>query len=205
VNDLVFLDTETTGLDDAKHEVWEIAWVVNDDPHVQERILVHSLKTANMESLEMNHYLEKHPEGARSQGPMVDLEVRSVIEGNTLVCANPPFDRGFLKRRWGIEPWHYRSIDLETMALGILEHDRPKGLKDVSDELRGLGYNIGEPSHGAWVDVVVLRESYRALRDIQHLKNQALVRAGYRPVDFKPSYGRDVRTEQQIKQDNGGW
>lgn len=202
MTDLVFLDIETTGLDDSKHEAWEVAWVVNGDPIVQERILVHSLKTADPKALEMNHYLEKHPNGARSEGPMVDLEVRSVIEGNTLVCANPPFDRGFLKKRWGIEPWHYRSIDLESMALGILEHDRPKGLKDVSDELRGLGYNIGEPSHSAWVDVVVLRESYRALRDIQKQRNDALILGGSNLSDFKPSYGRDVREERATKNDS---
>lgn len=197
MNDLVFLDVETTGLDDTKHEVWEIAWVVNDEHPVEERILSHTLRTADPEALGMNGYYERVPLGVNIQAydPRVELEIRSIIKGNTLVCANPPFDRGFLKKRWGIEPWHYRSIDLESMAMGILEHDRPKGLKDVSDELRELGYNIGEPSHAAWIDVVVLRESYRALRDIQKLKNDALLRAGYTSSSFKPSYGRDVRNE----------
>jgi len=166
VNDLIFLDTETTGLDDNLHEVWEIAWTVNDDIAVESRILVHSLKTADPKALEMNHYIEMHTGGARSLGPMTDLEVRKVIEGNTLVCANPPFDRGFLKKRWGYEPWHYRSIDLESMALGILGHERPKGLKDISTELLELGYNIREPDHTARGDVMTLRDCYIALRDI---------------------------------------
>jgi DNA polymerase III alpha subunit (gram-positive type) len=195
MNDLVFLDTETTGLDANLHEVWQVAWAINEENPVQERILVHSLKTANLKSLEMNHYLEHHPEGARSEGPMVDLAVRQVLQGATLVCANPPFDRMFLWKRWGYEPWHYRSIDVESMALAVLEHDRPKGLKDIADELRELGYNIGEPTHAAWADVVVLRESYRALRDIQKQKNDSLMRIGFTPDDFKPSYGRDIRNE----------
>ncbi len=198
MNDLIFLDTETTGLDSDKHEVWEIGWVVNEDRQVQSVVVPHSLATADPDALEMNGYWDRAP-GAPFT-PWADIELRKLIKGNTLVCANPPFDRGFLKKRWGIEPWHYRSVDLETMAMGILEHDRPKGLKDVSDELRELGYNIAEPSHGAWVDVVVLRESYRALRDIQKLKNDALLRAGYAPGSFVPSYGRDVRTEKA----NGG-
>jgi oligoribonuclease (3'-5' exoribonuclease) len=167
MNDLIFLDTETTGLDEQFHEIWEIAWAINNEAPVQERILVHSLKTANIESLEMNGYLEKYPEGARSEGPMVDLAVRQVLKDNTLVCANPTFDRMFMKKRWGNEPYHYRSIDVESMALLFFDWDRPRGLKDISDTLRAMGYNIAEPTHAAWVDVVVLRECYFALREEQ--------------------------------------
>jgi oligoribonuclease (3'-5' exoribonuclease) len=165
--DLIFLDTETTGLDPDKHEIWEIAWAINDEIPVQERILVHSLKTADPTALEVNTYLEHHPQGARSEGPMVDLEVRKVLEGGTLVCANPTFDRMFMRKRWGLEPYHYRSIDVESMALAILEYDRPKGLKDIAEELRDMGYNIADPLHRAWIDVVVLRECYKTLRQIQ--------------------------------------
>lgn len=167
MNDLIFLDTETTGLESDKHEIWQIAWAINNEAPVQERILVHSLKTASEESLNMNHYFENHPEGARSEGPMVDLTVRAVLEKNTLVCANPTFDRMFMQRRWGYEPYHYRSIDLESMALLFFDWDRPKGLKDISDTLRSMGYNIAEPNHAAWADVVVLRECYYALREEQ--------------------------------------
>lgn len=167
MNDLIFLDTETTGLDDDQHEVWQIAWAINDEVPVQERILVHSLKTADPKALDMNGYRENHPQGARSEGPMVDIEVRNILEGNTLVCANPSFDRGFLKKRWGYEPWHYRSVDVESMALLLFDWDRPRGLKDVADTLRSIGYNIADPSHNAWIDVVVLRECYHAIREEQ--------------------------------------
>lgn len=167
MRDLIFLDTETTGLDPNKHEIWEIAWAVNDDIPVQSRIVVHSLKTADPTALEMNHYLEKHPQGARSEGPMVDLDIRQILEGNTLVCANPTFDRMFMQRRWGLEPYHYRSIDVESMAYAVFMYDEIRGLKDVAEHLTQLGFNIGEPNHAAWVDVVVLRECFKALRTIQ--------------------------------------
>lgn len=179
MSDLIFLDTETTGLEPEKHEVWQIAWAINDEVPVQERILVHSLKTADSKSLEMNGYFEHHPEGARSLGPMVDLEVRDAVKDGTLVCANPTFDRMFLRKRWGYEPWQYRSIDIESMALGILEYERPKGLKDIAEHLQRWGYNIADPLHNAWIDVVVLRECYKALREIQRQKNTALEAAGY--------------------------
>lgn len=181
MTDLIFLDTETTGLDPDKHEIWEIAWAVNDEVPVQERILVHSLKTADPKALEMNGYLEHYPEGARSWGPMVDLEVRSVLEGNTLVCANPTFDRMMLRKRWGYEPYHYRSLDIESMAYGILGYERPKGLKDIAADLQSFGYNIADPLHRAWIDVVVLRECYKALRKIQlnFLMNNTIQRGNF--------------------------
>lgn len=163
----VFLDCETTGLDPDKNEIWEIAWAVDDEIPVQERILVHSLKTASPEALRVNTYLEHHPNGARSEGPMVDLEVREVLEGATIVCANPTFDRMFMRARWGLEPYHYRSIDVESMAFAILEYEDIKGLKDIAVDLQELGYNIADPLHRAWIDVVTLRECYKALRDIQ--------------------------------------
>lgn len=164
MNDLIFLDTETTGLDPERHEIWEIAWAINDGP-VEERVLVHSLKTADLKALELNTYLEHHPNGARSEGPMVDLEIRKVLEGNTLVCANPTFDRMFMRQRWGYEPYHYRSVDIESMAMMVFEWDRPRGLKAISAELQSRGYNVADPLHRAWIDVVTTRECYKALRN----------------------------------------
>lgn len=162
MNDLVFLDTETTGLNPDIHEVWEIAWAVNDDAPVQAMIVPHSLATADLEALRINHYWDRAR--AEPAHTSIDLDIRHLLEGNTLVCANPTFDRMFLRKRWGVEPYRYRSIDIESIALAVFGWDRPKGLKDIADELNSRGYNIGEPNHSAWIDVVVLREAYKALR-----------------------------------------
>jgi oligoribonuclease (3'-5' exoribonuclease) len=150
MSDLIFLDVETTGLDPAKHEIWEFAWAVNNGP------------------VNLNHYLEKYPTGARAEGPMVDLEIRSVLAGNTLVCSNPTFDRMFMFFRWGYEPYHYRSIDIESMALLLFEWERPRGLTDIATELRDYyGYDIPVPNHSAFDDVVATRACYNAMRDLQ--------------------------------------
>jgi DNA polymerase III epsilon subunit-like protein len=162
MTDLVFLDTETTGLEYKTHEIWEIAWAINDGP-IEERILVHSLKTADPSALDLNGYHVRFPEGARSKGPMTDLEVRNILAGNTIVCANPTFDRIFMYLRWGHEPYHYRSIDVESMALIVFGWARPRGLKDVAEELRRRGFDIPEPDHTAGKDVEVLRACYNAL------------------------------------------
>jgi len=164
VTDLVYLDTETTGLNPDLHEVWEIAYAINDGPVIH-NVLPHDMVTADPEALKLNGYWKRANWGLQDKwGENFDLEVKQVLTGNTLVAANPPFDRAFLRARWGIEPWHYRSIDLESMALAVLGHERPKGLKDISDELRELGYNIAVPDHTAVMDVAVLRECYIALR-----------------------------------------
>jgi DNA polymerase III alpha subunit (gram-positive type) len=166
MKDLIYLDCETTGLNPDLHEIWEIAYAINDGP-IEQRIVEHSLQTADPKALALNHYWERAPWGMHPEmNHNFDMEIKQVVEDNTLVCANPPFDRGFLRARWGVEPWHYRSIDLESMALVVLGHERPKGLKDISDELRKLGYNIAVPDHSAVMDVAVLRECYIALRDI---------------------------------------
>ena len=165
MSDLVFLDTETTGLDPDKHEVWEIAWAVNDGP-IEERLVLHSLRGADPEALDLNGYYDKNPVGTSpyAHDPRIDIEIRNILKENTLVCANPTFDRMFLRRRWGMEPYHYRSIDIESMALLCFEWERPRGLKDIREELVSRGHDIPAPDHSAAKDVKVTRACYHALR-----------------------------------------
>lgn len=174
MTDLIFLDTETTGLEDDKHAVWEIAWAINDGP-IESRVLVHSLMTADPKALEINGYFRRH-EGAtpRSAGPQVDLMIREVLKGNTLVCSNPPFDRGFLKARWKDSPWHHRSVDISSFAMPLLGHDRPMGLAMVAAELREMGYEIPWEDHSAAGDVNAMREAYWALKTMQREFHSAL-------------------------------
>lgn len=163
MNDLIFLDTETTGLEYQQHEIWEIAWAINNGP-IEERILVHSLKTADPKALALNGYYARYPEGARAKGPMTDLEVRNVLAGNTIVAANPTFDRIFMYLRWGYEPYLYRSVDVESMAVAVFNYDRPKGLASISEDLRDKGYPMPDPDHSAGRDVEVVRAAYIALK-----------------------------------------
>lgn len=160
--DLIFLDTETTGLDPALHEVWEIAWAVNDGP-IQSFVVPHDIATADPTALELNGYW------ARGIGTpaakTIDVLLKVALDGATVVGSNPAFDTTFLWARWGVSPWHHRLLAVESFAMGILDYDLPQGLATVAADLRELGYEIGEPDHSAAGDVAVLRDVYNALRE----------------------------------------
>jgi len=158
--DLVFLDTETTGLDSALHEVWEIAWAINAGP-IDSRVVPHSIKTADPKALELNGYWHR---GEGYVSHRADHTLRAILDGSTIVGANPAFDTAFLRARWGVSPWHHRLIDVESMALTVLGYERPKGLHGLAADLRDRGHDIPAPDHTAAADVATTRAVYKALR-----------------------------------------
>lgn len=159
---LVYLDTETTGLDPTRHEVWEIAWAVDDQP-IKQAFVPHSTVSADPTALAMNGYHDRC-EDARVSRFMEDA-LYADLEGATVVGANPAFDTAFLSARWGEAPWHYRLIDVETFAMGALCLDRPIGLASIRQRLVDeFGVVIPEPDHTAAGDVATLRACYLTLR-----------------------------------------
>lgn len=150
---LVYLDTETTGLDPQLHSIWEAAWAVDDGP-IKSGLLEHHLKNADRKALEINHYDE------RANPPWADEgALRLALDGATLVGANPAFDAGFLRARWGESPWRYRLFDIEAYAMPLLGYDTPKGLATIAADL-----GVVAPDHTAAADVHTLRECHRRLR-----------------------------------------
>lgn len=174
---LKFLDTEFTHLDPRLAEVFEVAMADEVGP-VESWLLPHSLATASPESLEINRYWERFPAGAAREWDIdagrpridvkADLIVREKLEGVTIVGSNPACDRDVLFRRWGVAPWHYRSVDISTYAMGVLGHAEPHGQYAISQELRAMGYDIREPDHTAAADVESLRDCFLVLRTIRH-------------------------------------
>lgn len=159
---LVFLDVETTGLDPERHEVWELAYAVDDGPIECSEVL-HSMRYADPTALAMNgyHHRIRHP-----FQPTFESEVREALTGATLVGANPAFDAAFLRARWGVAPWHYRLFDIEAYAAGVLGWSAPQGLANIHRELVTRGHAIPSPNHSAAGDVATLRGCFYALRDI---------------------------------------
>ena len=155
---LVYLDTETTGLDPERHEIWELAYAIDDGP-VYTAVVDHSLRNADPVALGLNGYDDR----AKGVEPYRTVEVacRGALEGNTLVGANPAFDAAFLRARWGVTPWRYRLLDIEAYAMGALGFDEPKGLAAIAEALE-----CKAPDHSAKGDVYVLRACHKRLQAI---------------------------------------
>jgi hypothetical protein len=157
---LVFLDTETTGLT-LEQDVWEIALAFGDG-EVNTFQVPHSIQNADPQALHLNGYFTRF-QGTDRVSRLADYDIPRWLEGKTLVGANPAFDAYRLERRWGRAPWHYRMIDVESMAVPLFGFEKPKGLKGLVEELTLMGYEIPANDHTAAGDVATVREVYKAL------------------------------------------
>jgi DNA polymerase III epsilon subunit-like protein len=148
MNRLVFLDTETTSLDDTRGEVWEIGAIVRDAAGDTEHLwqLWPDLETADPNSLRISRFYERNllahltvrKDAVRIpiDGSELDIaadgcwasevanNVALLLDGAHVVGAVPDFDHRFL-RRWLVEEgqcWtaHYHLIDVEALAVGWL-------------------------------------------------------------------------------------
>lgn len=164
MSDLIFVDVETTGLDPNRHCVWEMAYAYEQGP-VESSVVPHSIVSAEPKALEIGQYDKRSKQTGDVPGEVFEMTFASRLAGNTLVAANPAFDASFLAARWGGAVWHYRLLDVEAYAMGILGWDRPKGLREIAAELRADGIDIPKPDHSAGKDVEVLRACFLALRD----------------------------------------
>jgi oligoribonuclease (3'-5' exoribonuclease) len=164
---LVYLDTETTGLNPALHEIVEVAWAVDTGP-IRCVVLPHTLRNADMAALNINGYFDRNLDEIQDPRTkrLVRAQVRDLLRdlrGATLVGANPAFDAAFLMARFGVQLWHYRLLDIEAYAAGMFGWELPRGLKDVRDELGERGWPLPLPDHTARRDVEVLRACHYAL------------------------------------------
>jgi DNA polymerase III epsilon subunit-like protein len=156
----VFLDTETTGLDPNYNQIWELAYAVDEGP-IYSHFLPHSPATFHPEALKVNRYEERYVAPSVGDALAFEAGARFYLEGATLVAANPAFDAGFLRARWGCTPWKYRLLDVEAYAMAALHLDEPKGLAYIAEQL-----GIPAPDHTAAQDVATLRAAFYTLRSI---------------------------------------
>lgn len=114
--ELVFLDTETTGLDPDRHHVWDIGLIRGATGEEIEWHITPDLKTADSTALRMtNYYGRSESAGWKwSNTAYVAGRVAVVTAGKHIVGAVPSFDVAFLERllrRYGYAPaWHYHLV-----------------------------------------------------------------------------------------------
>lgn len=192
---LAFVDTETTGLDPDRHEVWEVALrlrVLPDEDGkapadvVRQWFLPVDLGKADPVALTIGRYYD------RFEAPPTQREKRGLLEwtdphaefaaefaelthGAHIVGACPSFDDGFLKRllrKNGACPgWHYHLIDVEALAAGALGLEPPWD----SDELNGLLGIVVDGKHTAAGDVAWAVAMYDAALDLSRRRSDRLL------------------------------
>lgn len=173
---IVYLDTETTGLDPDIHEVWEAAWAAGLEP-IQSTILAHSGVSAAEDALRVNGYFERAGYRYRSdQTTTAEAALIKAVTDVTICCANPAFDAAFLRARWGRAPWKFRLLDIEAYAMGAFGWHEPRGLAAIATELRARGVLIPVPDHTAAGDVATLRACHLALVGIYAAHRQGDIR-----------------------------
>lgn len=145
---LVFIDTETTGLDPDTHEVWEVGMVVRAGGTETEHhwFVQVDLKAANPEALDIGGFHDRYD--TREAVAPLDLAggLHTLIPPRAhLVGAVVSFDEERLRRlmnRYRVPVrWHYHLVDVENLVAGRLGIEPPWESDDLA---AALGVTIDE-------------------------------------------------------------
>lgn len=165
---LVFIDTETTGLDYDRHGIIELAWAHEDGP-IHSFVLPHEhlMYNADPRALEINQYHERDLANARKATTHELNAFVHAVTGNQILGANVRFDARMIENffKFEREPWHYRLFDFSAWAAGRLGWDTVKGMSEIWAALKQLEYFIPEPDHTAAGDVETMRRAYKLMKD----------------------------------------
>lgn len=142
LNNVVFIDTETTGLDPDRHEIWELALITGaGEEHLWH--LPVDLAKADLIALNIGGYFDRY--GNEDNCCDVGIydygwddfcaDMVTLTRGKHLVGAIPSFDAQRLERllraHGSLATWHYHLIDIEALAVGYLIG---KGYEHVDDD-----------------------------------------------------------------------
>ncbi|MFJ9374395.1 exonuclease domain-containing protein [Streptomyces sp. NPDC101455] len=126
---LAFADVESTGLDPFEHDPWEITVILRVDGRDEEHTfrIEPDLSNADPEALRINRYYERTsaPDWVWDDRETAARHLHALLDGAVLIGSNPAFDAEMLTHLLGTyfdqpRPWHYRTIDVVTLAAGSL-------------------------------------------------------------------------------------
>ncbi|MGS2592076.1 3'-5' exonuclease [Streptomyces hebeiensis] len=185
---LAFVDTETTHLSVDLGDAWEVAVILrsfdDNEPADTEYLwqIRSNLATADKEALEVGRYLERFavPPNAEAawtgyeDGPVLPMTrlavtdaIRNVLSGAVLVGSNPGFDDRFLRKLLGpgSAQWHYRPVDIATLAAGYIHGATDTTQYPGSDSTVALPYSSRRLSRAVGVEPPGPDTAHTALGD----------------------------------------
>jgi DNA polymerase III epsilon subunit-like protein len=165
---LVFLDTETTGLDPRRHELLEVGMIIRTDNQIGSDKTVHfSLNIdptrADTKALEVNRYWDRVDELANIQvsESFAENALMLWLQGAVIIGNNPQFDLRFIEAFLRETPWHYHPVDLKALVAGRLGLGEPPwSTSDIAEQAQ---VPIPENAHSALVDARWNRDLYDAV------------------------------------------
>jgi DNA polymerase III alpha subunit (gram-positive type) len=159
VRELVFLDTESTGLEPDTDALWELSYAIGNG---QVETLYFGVTKVPPFIDELTKFTARGIH-LKPRSPEEEFsKFLSVTKDKTMVSANPPHDKGFL-RRAGLFEFHYRMLDIESYAMHALNLNFVPGMKDIFEILKEHGYDLPRPDHSAAGDVISMRRMYYIL------------------------------------------
>ena len=170
---LLFIDTETTGLDPNKGEIIELAAMLTtpDNKEVlktfEVKLRMEHPELAEKKALEVNGYneVEWALEKCASDRSKVGADLLVISNDAVLVGHNVSFDEAFVSaflRTLGLKPnWHYHKIDTVVLSWPLVIAGRAKWLRlgDVCEAL----HIKQDGAHRAMSDVLSCRAVYTEL------------------------------------------
>jgi len=179
---LIFLDTETTGLNPEKHRALEIAFQVIEAGTGRSLVSHQSIiaqtaevwAEADPESLKVNGFtwemlLKGKTEHAVAAEITGDLNHAGLGEkGGVFICQNPSFDRAFFSQLIDVDQqdafeWPYHWLDLASMFWALRLREDPKNLTHMSE--RDLTKNKIAAAYGLPPET----GPHRAMNGVEHL------------------------------------
>ncbi len=200
---LVFLDTETTGLDFVRHQLTEVAWIVRfEDGREETRCFVpeHPLDGADETALELTHYHERIAPKPRSPASEWLVQFLDDAQRAVLVGAVPDFDARHLEmaaaRIQRTPTWDHHLLDGETFALPLIS-DAPEAPRSLAKTCRALGIpHDKDQAHGALYDA---QQAMRVFDRVHELLAALRASGGPLPPPV-PRNGRDEHGQPETGQ-----
>ena len=175
--DLVFVDTETTGLDARTHEIIEIGLIrvsqnwQGENPEFavvsQWSVKIHprNIATADPDPLRVNGYNVAD----WSEAVTIEEALKTFVEktdGAIMVAHNVAFDAGFLDTNFSkygiVNKMHYHRLDTVSMAYSVIRNTPPVVRYSLAELCKYFGI-VNENPHSALADARADFEVFKKL------------------------------------------